>query len=390
MPDEYRQRIPYTPIHRAVAAGQQKVVQLLIYRGVDANSIGPFGSTLTLATGHHSMSMIRLLLANHAELYTVDKGQANSFQTYRNRDSEEMIRDLLNHGADVNLGGDEDQNSLCAAVMASWGNVSSLPVVGLLIAVGADVNDVVGGYRGRALYLASVHSLLDAMRILLDAGADINTHGGEFGTALHAATGANVSEVVESQGTPLEAAIAIRDEEGVELLLDHGADLEIAMLWFFAAKSLQHLTEEAGRDMQALLKSGAGARGDRQEDCLIERALMGAAVAKNSRATEVLLEETKDLLDRKSGAKLERESTEAARVGSHAVVKLLLDRGVRADAIDRHSLRDRGDTALQVAWRYSFEDTSEEHNAVAMELLGRGSGGEWCSDAATELVWIDL
>jgi hypothetical protein len=59
--------------------------------------------------------------------------------------------------------------------------------------------------------------------------------------------------------------------------------------------------------------------------------------------------------------KLEGALMGAARVGSHAFVKLLLERGVRADAKDRHSERDRGDTALQIAQKYSFDGAREGH-----------------------------
>jgi hypothetical protein len=86
----------------------------------------------------------------------------------------EVVKILLNAGADVNAQGGEYSNALQAA---SWeGNEQ---VVKILLDAGADVN-AQGGEYGNALQAASWEGNEQVVKILLDAGANVNAQGGEY------------------------------------------------------------------------------------------------------------------------------------------------------------------------------------------------------------------
>jgi ankyrin repeat protein len=59
-------------------------------------------------------------------------------------------------------------------------------IVKLLLDAGADVN-LQGGNYGTALQAASAGGHSRSVRLLLDAGADVNLMGGKYGSALQAA-----------------------------------------------------------------------------------------------------------------------------------------------------------------------------------------------------------
>ena len=113
-------------------------------------------------------------------------------------------------------------------------------IVELLLDRGADVNTV-GGRYGTALTAAASVCDIKTVKLLLDRGADVNTVGGRYGTALTAAAsvcdiktvellldqGADANTVAGEYGTALNAAAYFNNTEIVRLLLDRGADVSI-------------------------------------------------------------------------------------------------------------------------------------------------------------------
>ena len=110
-------------------------------------------------------------------------------------------------------------------------------VVKLLLDAGADVN-AQGGVYGNALQAASYGGDEQVMKLLLDAGADVNAQGGDYGNALQAAShggheqvmklllnaGADVNAQGGVYGNALQAALYGGHEQVMKLLLDAGAD----------------------------------------------------------------------------------------------------------------------------------------------------------------------
>jgi ankyrin repeat protein len=108
----------------------------------------------------------------------------------------------------------------------------------LLLEAGADVN-AGGGKYSAALKAAAARPKSELnIQILLDAGADINFRGGDHGSALHATiskcsienmkllidAGADVNAIAGLHGTPLQAAAAYGLIKPLKILLAAGAD----------------------------------------------------------------------------------------------------------------------------------------------------------------------
>jgi len=147
----------------------------------------------------------------------------------------EVVKMLLNKGADVNAQGGYHGNPLQAASAEDHE-----AVVKLLLDKGADVN-AQGGNYGNALQAASYRGHEAVVKLLLDKGADVTAPGGfyGYGNALQAASaegheavvkllldkGADVNAQGRFHGNALQAASAEGHEAVVKLLVSRGAKL---------------------------------------------------------------------------------------------------------------------------------------------------------------------
>ncbi len=77
--------------------------------------------------------------------------------------------------------------------------------------------------NSNALQAASVEGYEKVVQMLIDAGADVNAQGGEYGNALQAADDVNTQGGLYSNA--LQAALARGHEKVVQMLIDAGADL---------------------------------------------------------------------------------------------------------------------------------------------------------------------
>jgi hypothetical protein len=113
-----------------------------------------------------------------------------------------------------------------------------LEILKVLLEAGFDINTL-GGYRGSAIQVASYMGNIEAVKYLLSHGADINLTGGRHGCALQAAVcqrndetteylvehGANVNAEGGKYGTALIAAAGKGRWMILKLLLEKGADV---------------------------------------------------------------------------------------------------------------------------------------------------------------------
>lgn len=112
----------------------------------------------------------------------------------------DIVRYLLEHGADPNGLPTDDDSPLCVAAEKEQGQ----SILQLLLAAGADIERP--GFLGTAFYTAMrAHQFANA-ELLLNAGANINCR--------HQGDG----------DTPLWSAAFFRDPAACEFLLSHGAD----------------------------------------------------------------------------------------------------------------------------------------------------------------------
>ncbi|KAL7917449.1 ankyrin repeat-containing domain protein [Trichoderma austrokoningii] len=145
----------------------------------------------------------------------------------------ELVQLLIEHGADVNIRGGYWGLALYAA--ASLAHIDAVEVMELLLE------------NGTALQVACNLGTIEAVRFLLDQGADYNAEGGRFGTSLQAAAarsvashphskvqilkllinkGADINQQGGEFGTALQAVCRSPNVDLIPMLLEYGADVD--------------------------------------------------------------------------------------------------------------------------------------------------------------------
>ncbi len=116
----------------------------------------------------------------------------------------ELVRFLLEHGADPNVEVDDGYTCLLTAIESDANE--STRIVAELIHAGADLHgNGINGYT--PLHMAAARGQAEKARLLIDAGADVNRR-----------------KEIDASETPLMEAAYCGQPSTVRLLLDHGAD----------------------------------------------------------------------------------------------------------------------------------------------------------------------
>ncbi|KAF5722036.1 ankyrin 1 [Fusarium mundagurra] len=152
----------------------------------------------------------------------------------------DIVTALLEKGADVNYAAPNDITPLISAVLGSQAAIAKT-----FIDAGADMNVVIGAEHNNWSATHFAYDLPDCMKVLVEAGADINALGPD-GTPFYLAAYFNQTKVVElllehkpdletkcPEGdftdagyTPLICAASSGHNELLRLLLEAGADIE--------------------------------------------------------------------------------------------------------------------------------------------------------------------
>jgi ankyrin repeat protein len=306
------------PIHVAAERGHQETIQVLLDAGADVNQPGgDYGSALGIASFNGHADVVRVLLKAGADInmpcILKNSGRYGSdvkyFQTQLIFRGNRFIKNL----PVMKLVTPKIGYATLAAVQYGHHDI-----VRILLDAGADVNLVGGYFNQSALYTACLICSVPLIQILLDHGANADQEGGPYGSALQLASsmgataivrmlveaGANVNQAGGYYGSPLQAASYNGFPETVRVILDAGADVNKHGFRFcsalIAASSQGH-----GEVVELLLDSGA------------------VFTCSSCHAGSAIYE---------------------ARLGKHeAIVQMLLDAG--ADPDDTH--RDRRENCLQ-------------------------------------------
>lgn len=226
---EHRDRILRTPFLLAVSAGRQDFAAALLKRGADFQATGWCDVTaLHIAAEYDLPEMMtwlaglgipveaqdqfdrpplhcartaraaRQMLELGASVHTRDRLGSQAIHGTTNR---EMLELLIDAGAGVNaIAADFLLRDACRqgdAGLVKW-----------LLERGADPN-LASGF-GPALFMAAFSGSLDCIRLLLDAGANINARDGDCHTCLHFAKSLPAARLLLEHG----ADPAIPDENG--------------------------------------------------------------------------------------------------------------------------------------------------------------------------------
>jgi ankyrin repeat protein len=136
--------------------GDLDEVKLALEEGVDVNAFDEQYDDTPLRVACYKACEEELLYEAHREELPI-----TFFENYVN-----IIKLLLDKGADVNFGGDSDKFVLIEA-----SEEGAIEIVRLLLAYGADVN-IIGIDGDTALMVACRHGHFEIIKLLLEHGAD--------------------------------------------------------------------------------------------------------------------------------------------------------------------------------------------------------------------------
>ncbi|KAI9645218.1 hypothetical protein NHQ30_005952 [Ciborinia camelliae] len=320
------------PLHCASFRGHKEMVQILLDAGADIKATQDGRHTaLEIAASKAHDNVLQLLLERGADINAVSN-TGTALEGAASSGDIRLVRKLLDLGCDVNREGRFGSTPLKAAARKG-----SIEVVHLLLELGADINHCED--YGTPLQIAALAGHIEVCRVLLSHGALVNTPGfsGTEGSALQCA--ANNNSIHNSID---------KDIELLQLLLDHGADINALDSTNRTALSVavnahgraEGKNSEIDPRILFLLSNGA--------DVNAGASLVYAARRKNIKLIALLLDRGADINIMRS-----HESVLAAACSAFEpepeMIKLLLDKGADINLYCEMGGITYNGTALQCA-----------------------------------------
>lgn len=215
-----------TALHWAVHRDDLQTAKLLIEAGANVNATNDFGvMPLSLAATNRNASMAEALLKAGADSNATLLTGETLLMTAAHAGDLDTVDLLLRHGADVNA---KEPIREQTALMWALGEKHT-EVARRLIEHGADIHAATTlGFT--PLLFAAREGDLEAAKMFLDAGADVNTKAKGKKSALYVATlkffgaGADVNTTAKNGLSALHVATLRGHGEVAALLLERGAD----------------------------------------------------------------------------------------------------------------------------------------------------------------------
>uniref|UniRef100_A0A452SSU8 Ankyrin repeat domain 52 n=1 Tax=Ursus americanus TaxID=9643 RepID=A0A452SSU8_URSAM len=255
-----------TPLHRAAASRNEKVLGLLLAHSADVNARDKLWQTpLHVAAANRATKCAEALAPLLSSLNVADRSGRSALHHAVHSGHLETVSLLLNKGASLNVCDKKERQPLHWAAF-----LGHLEVLKLLVARGADL-----GCKDRKgyglLHTAAASGQLEVVKYLLRLGAEIDEPNAFGNTALHIAcylgqdavaielvnAGANVNQPNDKGFTPLHvAAVSTNGALCLELLVNNGADVNYQSK---EGKSPLHMAAIHGRftRSQILIQNGS-------------------------------------------------------------------------------------------------------------------------------------
>lgn len=223
---------PPADIANAAQRGNLQAVRQLINQGSDVNASQADGTTALLwAAEANNLELVRVLIEAGANVTAANVAGASPLLLASQNGNAELLKLLLDNGADANTSLTRSGDT--ALMMAA--RTGKVDAVGVLLDAGADVNaqETWGGTSPLMWALQEGHT--ETVRLLLERGADIaqrsyyvpsaSGRGFEGATPIAEKPEGEFQEFSSGWMTPLMFAAREDRVESLRLLLDAGADI---------------------------------------------------------------------------------------------------------------------------------------------------------------------
>jgi len=228
----------------AAESGAVDRVKSMLASGADPDYLGPEGQTSLMAAvqNERNPELVGILLDKKASVNLADRDGSTALMLAADKFNAATVKILLDHGADVKPRDKDGNTALIRAAKSprSWDEKQEA-LIPYLLEKGADVN--VHSAKGETPLMFTAQEGNSALLDLLKKGAEVDARDADGNTALLYATtefvrweqrragealieaGADPNAVNNAGETPLLRAARQYETEGVQILLDHKANI---------------------------------------------------------------------------------------------------------------------------------------------------------------------
>ena len=266
-------------LNAALENGSVEVIRLLLEARAEIDHQTHRNNfLLQYAVSRNQEDVLRILMEYNPNVDFVDKDGDTALNCINSSTPMTIVKILVNGGADCNIGNKYHYTPICTAVVSENSEIVKY------LAKKAEL-DIVGGIRGGPLHIACYQANLHLVKILVDAGADVNLLDPVVGTPLQLACSSKNSSNEEQEsvilylineanvdldiigggyGCAMNAACVLSSFNVVKMMVENGVTIDVKnkmgmMAVHFAARRSTKIFQtvvECGADVEVSDKLG--------------------------------------------------------------------------------------------------------------------------------------